>query len=245
MESLTTAVDRRLNAGRGWTKLAKVRQLDGRQIEVALMRRNVGDAERVERLLARVGSLEFRILANTRDNKDLIERALADLSRPSLRDKKGELIAWWVPLANEEARVFGSLNGIGTRTGKQEGGKGKEVLVLNDIYNVTGAYLVRVAPDIDSLGKPCLSVTFNRTGGLLCERLTGTHLPDEGTGFSYRLGIILDGMVYSAPVIRNVFGERAQITGSFTGQQVQDLVDVLNGGSFPARIRLVGKKAAP
>ncbi len=71
MDRLTRTVDRRLNpAGSG--TLAQVRKLDDRRIEIALIRRDDGDKQRVRGLLAHTGTLEFRILANDHDNKELI-----------------------------------------------------------------------------------------------------------------------------------------------------------------------------
>jgi len=69
--------------------------------------------------------------------------------------------------------------------------------------------------------------------------LTGDHLPDKSTGFSYKLGIILDGELQSAPSIRSVISNRGEITGTFTKQDVSDLADILNAGSLPMRLRLV------
>ena len=116
-----------------------------------------------------------------------------------------------------------------------------EVLVLNDDYNVTGAYLTRVAAGSIAEGKPCINFTFNNAGGQLFGELTGSHLPDKLSGFSYRLAIILDDEVYSAPSIRSTIYENGQITGSFTNEEVEISVNVLNAGSLPAKIRPVKK----
>ena len=69
MQQLIGAVDRRVNAGS--EKLARVQGLDDRRIEVALIRPDEGDTQRVEKLLTRTATLEFRILANTRHDKAL------------------------------------------------------------------------------------------------------------------------------------------------------------------------------
>jgi SecD/SecF fusion protein len=71
--------------------------------------------------------------------------------------------------------------------------------------------------------------------------LTGSHLPDEKGDFSYALGIILDGKLYSATRIMSTIRDRGEITGSFTHEQVDDLVRVLNAGSLPVKIRPVKK----
>ena len=72
-------------------------------------------------------------------------------------------------------------------------------------------------------------------------KLTGEHLPNDSTGISYSLGIIIDGELFSAPTIRSKIGAAGQITGSFTEIEVSDLAAVLNAGSLPARLHLVAE----
>ncbi len=79
MDKLLKVVDGRLNAGS--EKLAVVRKLDDRRIEVTLMRRNDADRQRVERQLTRPGTLEFRVLANNHVDKALIDRAQMEPAR--------------------------------------------------------------------------------------------------------------------------------------------------------------------
>lgn len=243
LATLTVQIDRRLN--RGWNRLARVRQLDGQQIEVAVY--DVGDkaTRRVEQLLQRAGTLEFRILANDRDNKQLIDLALADPSRTQICDEKGDLLAWWVPVKAGEEKSFASYSGIARRTRKQDDREIVEILVLKDVYDVTGKYLTRADAGSDRKGQPCINFMFNSTGGLLFSRLTEDNLPDKVTNFTYKLGIILDGQLFSAPAVQGVIGERGEITGSFTVQEVKDLVSVLNAGTMEARIRLVQKDGRP
>jgi preprotein translocase subunit SecD len=52
-----------------------------------------------------------------------------------------------------------------------------------------------------------------------------------------RLAIVLDGNVYSAPVIQDeIAGGRAQITGGFTSAEARDLAIVLRAGALPAPV---------
>lgn len=77
------------------------------------------------------------------------------------------------------------------------------------------------------------------------QHLAGNHKPDTTANFYYKLGIILDNELYAAPRLLAVISDSAQIAGSFTQQEVEDFVQVLNRGSPPARIRLVEKKDSP
>ena len=192
--------------------------------------------QRIKRIISTTGNLEFRILANQRNDKELIERALADPSKQRILDSQGNLLAWWVPVKEGEERSFASYGEIARRTRKVGERDITEVLVEKDIYNVTGGYLTRAEGSTDRTGQPCVNFTFNDAGGQLFGELTGSHLPDKLTDFTYKLGIILDGQLYSAPSIKSTITDRGEITGSFTPQEVQELVNVLNAGSLPVAL---------
>ncbi len=233
MDKLIDAIQRRVNpAG---TKEVVIRKYGNEQIEII---DPVGKAEvdHLKRVISSVGDLQFRILANTRDDKDLIERAKAEPSKSKLYDTAGNLLAWWVPIkAGQEMHIGGPDVALRQREVK---GKLKvvEVLVLNDDYNVTGAYLTKAGSSTDNEGKPCVTFGFDTKGGQLFGQLTSTHLPDKLTQFSYKLGIILDNELYSAPNIQSTIYESGQITGSFSQDEVNFLVNVLNAGSLPAAL---------
>jgi preprotein translocase subunit SecD len=57
------------------------------------------------------------------------------------------------------------------------------------------------------------------------------------------LAIILDGVVESAPVIREpITGGRGQITGRFGFAEAQDLANVLRNGALPAPLKLIEER---
>jgi preprotein translocase subunit SecD len=63
-----------------------------------------------------------------------------------------------------------------------------------------------------------------------------TNLTKEAFGApdpTNRVAIVLDGVVYSAPTIQGVINGDAQITGSFTQKEAQDLANVLKFGALP------------
>ena len=58
-----------------------------------------------------------------------------------------------------------------------------------------------------------------------------------------RLAIVLDGMVESAPTIREpITGGRGQITGRFDFKEAQDLANVLRNGALPAPLKLLEER---
>jgi serine/threonine protein kinase len=235
MDGVLNIVDRRLNSGA--EKIAVVRKLDDRRLEIALLRQNDPDKKRVERLLARAGTLEFRILATERD-KEIVEQAKKDESKAEVLDPAGKRQAYWVPLQDQSEGNTAKYPKSIVRTRKEGEREIAEILVVVDPYNVTGAYLKNAEAKNDELGHPCISFTFNGAGGELFGKLTGEHLPDtENHEIRYQLGIILDGKLYSAPNVMSVITDNGQISGNFTKQEAADLVDILNAGSLPVRLR--------
>ncbi len=58
------------------------------------------------------------------------------------------------------------------------------------------------------------------------------------------MAIVLDGKVYSAPVIRErIGGGRASISGNFTTAEAQDLAIVLRAGSLPAPVTVLEERS--
>ncbi len=104
---------------------------------------------------------------------------------------------------------------------------------------VTGAYLARVYPTQDERLQPAVGFTFDRRGSRLFGQLTGDHLPEEEGAFKYRLAILLDGQVQSAPSINSQIKDQGIIEfgrGDTTGNQVALLIAILNAGKLPATL---------
>jgi len=235
---LVEAIRKRLRTGH--VKGRRVRARDDNRIEVTIHGTDPKTVERVVRLIESPGTLEFRILANRRDHRGLIDRA-EKAGGPAVRDEKGNRLTWWVPVTAKAESAFDKDKDIATRKRKQGDRESLEVLVVKDPFDVGGRYLSSVSPSVDSRGKPCVDFTFDARGGKLFGRLTGDNLPDAATGFARKLGVILDGRLHAAPAIQGTIRQRGVITGRFTKQEVDDLVAVLNAGSLPARIKEVGR----
>jgi hypothetical protein len=237
MDRAVKSIDMRLNGGT--EKLADVRKLNDRRIEVAMMRRNEADRQRVESQLTRPGTLEFRVLANKQVDEALIDRAENEPAKAEVLDPLGKRLAWWVPLRAVEEKSFAGHKDIAQRTKSIGNRQVMEILVVADAYNVTGAYLTRAKLQFDRLGNPAVSFTFNDAGGKLFGELTSEHLPNDSTGLLYKLGVIIDGELFSAPVIRSKIDGAGQITGSFNEIEASDIAAVLNAGSLPVQLQLM------
>ncbi|MFR9504354.1 MAG: protein translocase subunit SecDF [Rikenellaceae bacterium] len=78
-----------------------------------------------------------------------------------------------------------------------------------------------------------VSMSMNATGLKEWARLTGENI-------GKCVAIVLDGYVYSAPVIQSkIEGGNTQITGNFTIQEAKDLANVLKSGKVPAPARII------
>lgn len=234
MDKLIASISRRVNPG--GQKEVTIRKYGVEQVEIIVPEKERSEVDRIKRIISRAGNLEFRILANKRNDNDVMERALADPSKMQILDSEGRRLAWWVPVRDKDKASFAGYPEIARRERTIGDRKVLEILVVTDDCNVTGAYLTRSDVGSDRKGQPCVNFQFNNDGGQLFGQLTGDHLPDKVTDFTYKLGIILDGELYSAPSIQSTIFDRGEITGSFTKEEVQDLVNVLNAGSLPAAL---------
>lgn len=113
----------------------------------------------------------------------------------------------------------------GERTG------GEPILTARDA-SLTGDLLVNAKTEFSSrgFGEPYVSLTLNPKGAQIFANVTAANI-------GKRLAIVLDGKVVSAPVIREAIPSgQAQISGSFTVDQANDLAVILRAGALPAPV---------
>jgi len=121
---------------------------------------------------------------------------------------------------------------------KETGKVTKVPFLLKARTLLTGNLLSDAQVKIDStrFNDPYVSIRFNQKGAKIFKRVTTENV-------NKRLAIILDNKVYSAPVIREpIPGGRAQISGSFTLEEANDLAIVLRAGSLPAPIKILEER---
>ena len=84
--------------------------------------------------------------------------------------------------------------------------------------------------------QPHVAIRFSPRGTRLFDQIAAENVHK-------RLAIILDGNVYSAPVIRQAhYGGQAVIEGNFTPEEARDLAIVLRAGSLPAPVKIAEKR---
>ena len=98
---------------------------------------------------------------------------------------------------------------------------------------LTGDVLSDAQVSIGQFNDPYVSMTFDSRGGQEFERITGDNIKK-------RMAVVLDNTIYSAPVIQDrIAGGRAQITGTFSMQEANDLAIVLRAGALPAPLKII------
>ena len=114
---------------------------------------------------------------------------------------------------------------------------GDNQIALQDRTLLTGGYITNAEVRLDTqYNNPYVSLEFDSPGAKIFERLTGENIKK-------RLAIVLDGIVYSAPVIQDkIGGGKATITGTFTDQEARDLAVVLRAGALPAPVKILEQR---
>jgi preprotein translocase subunit SecD len=231
------ALNFRLNRGMR-LQLGTVKVVEGNRIEVGVYGDDPAATSDVAEIVENTGTLEFRIVANVHRHKAEVEAAKSKPEEIVYSDSKGEWTARWVRVRESE-KFDDQYNLVRTRT--VNGRSINEVLVVRDPYDVTGDFLTNARPNWDQ-GRPIIEFTFNENGGKLFAGLTGDNRPEGDGELKSQLAIILNGVVYSAPNILTTISDRGQITGNFTEREIHQIVDVLNAGSLPVRLRKVEER---
>lgn len=109
-----------------------------------------------------------------------------------------------------------------------------------------GESIANAGIDYDRVQRPVVMMRFDSRGGKRFATLTADYAPGGAKNPGNRLrqlAIVLDGTLYSAPTIREpIYGGSAQIEGSFTLREAQDLALVLRAGALPAPVVLLEER---
>jgi preprotein translocase subunit SecD len=98
----------------------------------------------------------------------------------------------------------------------------KQVLNVQNTVLLDQTALKSAKVEKDNLGQPQIAITFTENG-----RKRFAEVTRQSVG--KRLAIVIDGQLYSAPVIRTeIPGGKAEIVGDFSEQEAQELVAKIN-----------------
>ena len=265
MDSLVTSISKRVNPG-GQKEISvrslgtDMVQIVMPSVSGSTAKDKQAEADEIRKIIRTTGALEFRIVATKRDDEQLLEKAKEERKKFPVIPRTPVTVSYqsksakWVPVRDKEvdkmkgddaAMMVGKIplldeygKPIMGKDGKEMEKEVWEVLVLNpesEAYNVTGADIRDSRPSIDQeTATPEVLFSFNPAGGARFGRLTGEHVPIGN--FKYRLAIVLDDVLQTAPTLQSAISDSGRITGNFTQQEVNDLVEIINAGSLPAAL---------
>jgi preprotein translocase subunit SecD len=171
----------------------------------------VDDPERVKRLIKNTAFLEFRLC-------DYPHVGGGVATRDEILQHYGGNLPDDVEIMPEDERD--------KATGKLIG---QQFYALQKRRVITGRDLKTAQPSRNQFGQPVVQFLLTADGAQRFGEATGANV---GRG----LAIVLDGKVVSAPRINSRITDSGIIEGSFTDEQVQDLVTTLRSGALPAGI---------
>jgi SecD/SecF fusion protein len=175
----------------------------------------VEDPERVRDLIKRTAFLEFRLVhAGSQGPADSREALVAQFGGAL----PGDAEVFPQDLRDPEGRSTGQV-----------------FWALERQRVITGRDLKMANASQDQLGSPAVGFNLSVEGSRQFGRVTGESI-------GRLLAIVLDGKVQSAPRINDRITDSGIITGSFTVQEVQDLVTTLKSGALPAGIEYLEER---
>lgn len=172
--------------------------------------------------------------------RDVIERRvnLFGVSEPNIyTSQTGNQAELFVDLAGVK-NVSDAIDQIGTTPLLQfetVQGSGSSTQYLQT--PLTGQYVTGAQMTFNqTTNAPQVTVTFNGQGAQIFQEITAANVGKP-------LAIFLDGQLIEAPVVQEaISGGSAVISGGFTVQTAQQLVQRFNAGALPAPIKLVSQQ---
>ena len=193
-----------------------IQRLGRKQIAIQLP--GVKDPQRAKALIQETALLEFKMLDES--------KVALEFPTQVRRGKEDEVRKEFEGRLPEESEIL-----FETVESEQDGQTFMVPYLVKKEAALTGDVLQDARVTIGDFNEPIVGVTFDSKGAREFEQITGANV-------GKRMAIVLDGTVYSAPVIRDrISGGRAVIEGVFTTNEANDLAVVLRAGALPAPLR--------
>ena len=190
--------------------------------EIVVQLPGIKDPKRAIEIIGKTAQLEFKMV----DDSSPVAAEIPAVVKPGEEDAVLAKFAEKIPPDDEV--LFEKM--VNRETGEVT----KRPILLKKQVLMTGDLLTEAKVNIDQrFNEPHVSITFNAAGAKLFEDITAANVKK-------RMAIILDGTVYSAPVIQErIAGGNAQITGRFSMDEAKDLAIVLRAGALPAPVKML------
>jgi preprotein translocase subunit SecD len=181
----------------------------------------VKDPKRAKDLIKETALLEFKMLDEENQMK-------LDLPARIPKEKEAEV------LKQAESKLPEGSQILFERAVEKDTGREYRIpYLVKKRVMLTGDVLSDARVSIGQFNDPYVSIEFDAKGGREFERITGDNVKK-------RMAVVLDNTIYSAPVIQErITGGRAQITGTFSTQEANDLAIVLRAGALPAPLKII------
>jgi preprotein translocase subunit SecD len=215
------------------TRMTEVyqRDLSRRTVDEAMrtLERRVNQLGVAEPVIARHGSTGDQILVQLPGVTDVeqAKRIIKTTAQLSLRLVEDVSTSEETLLESYGGRVPDNMEVV---TGSGENPGERSYYLLRREAMATGRDLKNARVGVDENNRPQINFTLNPTATDRFSRETGRNIGRQ-------LAIVLDGSVYSAPVIQSKLGADNRITGRFTTQEADELAKILRAGALPATLR--------
>jgi SecD/SecF fusion protein len=206
-------------------------------------RKSLDDPQDLKRLLQGSGELDFRITveANTRPDETSLREELQEVG-PRNANPDG---AVWLELAKVEswfdtldqaqaleADPVGFFAARGFVVERYDGQYwllawdqiGNRLTKAEGDWQVSRSYMGR-----DEIGRNNIVFNMDTMGGQLLGELTREHVGDN-------MAVVLDDKVITAPTLQGRISTNGSITGDFSAEELQYIIQVLNAGALQARL---------
>ncbi|MDZ4198724.1 MAG: protein translocase subunit SecD, partial [Kiritimatiellia bacterium] len=217
--------------------------------------------EDARRTIESVAFLEFRLVHRQSDRwvRRLLEEGRAPRGFQFIQADRPTLIRNRAEVKDDEMdrEYRAELRGFAPRDGaeffveedvNETGATIYRPVYVESTIQLTGDAVQDAKVDYDQFQRIQIALEFTRTGSRQFARITRDFAPrgeknlHSDTG--RQLAIILDGTLYSAPVIRSeITGGRAQIEGRFSLSEATRLTNALRSGSLLAPVRIIEERS--
>lgn len=113
----------------------------------------------------------------------------------------------------------------------------QEKILLKAVPIIDGEMITDAKVSYDQNSQPVVAFNLDSKGAKIFGDFSGANI-------GKRMAIVLDGKVYSAPVIRErIGGGSGQISGNFTSEEASDLAIALRSGALSAPVEVIEKRS--
>jgi preprotein translocase subunit SecD len=194
----------------------------------------VSDPEAALELIGKTAQLEFR---NVVESSSPLPPGP---KRPNYESQEAymEAVQRWEEVKKQHDRLAEQLAARAGEESNLEVSRGEEggVYLLGETY-VTGKSLKDAKTTFDNLGRPVVTLEFDKEGAGKFDQATAANVGRQ-------IAIVLDGKVISAPVVQErISGGNAQISGNFTTAEAQRLAIMLRAGALPVPVEILENRS--